>query len=352
MISDPTRAAARRASRGVLVAVAVAVAASPTLARAPLVLRSVGGVPAHVAGMFEEPLALQEVPSGGYLVFDRRAHAVYRIDAARQRAEKVVDIGPETGKVIGPTAFDSGPDGIFVVADAPTGVERLQFFNLRGQRVGGFDLPGRAAPRVILGTLVMSGVGSLQFTGRSVLINQPETGGLITEYGLGGTPVRTIGQLRATGQEADRDVHLALNVGLPLVNPQGGFYFVFLTGEPRFRSYERSGTLRFERLAQGVELDALTRSMPTRWPRRTIDGTTLPLVPPVVRAAGVDPLGRLWVSYIAPVTYVFDADGDLAAKVQFQAAGPLSPTSFSFPDRSRLLVTPGLYEFDVSAIGP
>jgi hypothetical protein len=338
--------------RLILAGLLLTASAALLVARAPLVLRSVGGVPAHLAGMFEEPLGFQKTPAGDYLVFDRRAHAVFRLDAARTKADKVVDIGPERGRLIGPTAFDSGPDGMFVVADAPTGVERLQFFNLRGERLGGFDLPGRAAPRVVIGTLVLSGVSSLQFTGRSLLINQPETGGLVTEYGLAGTPVRTIGTLRPTGQEADRDVHLALNVGLPLVHPDGGLLFVFLTGEPRFRRYDRSGVLLYERLAQGAELDAVARTLPTRWPRRTIDGESLPLVPPVVRAAAVDPLGRLWISYVTPVTYVFDSDGELVAKVRFEAAGSLAPTSLSFAGRSRLLVTPGLYEFDTSTISP
>jgi hypothetical protein len=32
--------------------------------------------------------------------------------------------------------------------------------------------------------------------------------------------------------------------------------------------------------------------------------------------------------------------------VQFQGAGVISPTSMSFTRNGRLLVTPGLYEFD------
>ena len=35
------------------------------------------------------------------------------------------------------------------------------------------------------------------------------------------------GSLRATGQEDDREVHLALNSGIPLADPTGGFFFVF-----------------------------------------------------------------------------------------------------------------------------
>jgi hypothetical protein len=316
-------------------------------ARAVEVLTSVGGLPAHVAGMFEEPLHFQQSPSGRYFVFDRRAHAVYLVDRERGEARRIVDVGPEPGRLLGPTAFDTGPHGLFAIADAPNRVERIQFFNEQGQRVGSFRLPGRASARVTLGTLVLSGVGSLQYTGRSVLINQPETGGLVTEYGLAGTPVRTFGQLRPTGHERDRDLHLAFNVGLPLVDPTGGYFFVFLTGEPRFRKYDPEGRLVFERLMQGRELDELLRAMPTSWPRREVDDESLPIVPPVVRTATVDRDGRLWVSLITPFTYVFDRDGEKVRTVQFRAAGLLAPTSLSFALSGRLLVTPGLYEFDV-----
>ena len=329
------------------VLVVLALGAVGLLAREPDVLTSVRAIPAHVAGQFEEPIGFQQDASGDYFVFDRRAHAVYRIDAARTAATRVIDIGPEPGRVLGPTAFDVAPNGIIAVADAPQQGERVQFFNTKGERIGGFSLPGRAAPRVVVGTLVLSGAGSLQFTGRSVLMNQPEAGGLVTEYGLAGTAVRTFGALRATGHERDRDVHLALNVGVPVVNPLGGFYFVFQTGEPRFRKYDRDGALLFERTLQGPEIDALLGTMPTTWPRREIGGQQLPVVPPVVRTAAADPRGRLWVSLVTPVTYVYDADGDLVRRVQFKAAGLISPASLFFADATRLLVSPGLYEFHV-----
>ena len=325
----------------------LALGAAGLLAREPDVLTSVRAIPPHIAGMFAEPIGFQQDASGNYLVFDRRAHAVYVIDSARTTATRVVDIGPEPGRVLGPTAFDVGPNGIIAVADAPQQAERIQFFNTKGERIGGFSLPGRAAARVVVGTLVLSGAGSLQFTGRSVLMNQPEAGGLVTEYGLAGTALRTFGALRATGHEQDRDLHLALNVGLPIVNPQGGYYFVFQTGEPRFRKYARDGTLLFERVLQGPEIDALLKTMPTVWPRREVGGQQLPVVPPVVRTAAADPKGQLWVSLVTPVTYVFDADGDLARRVQFRAAGIVSPASLFFADASRLLVSPGLYEFRV-----
>lgn len=331
----------------VATALALSLSGTRPLALGAEVLRAVGGVPAHLAGRFEEPIAFHRTASGTYLVFDRRAHAVYEVDVRRDAVRTLVDIGPEAGRLLDPSAFDSSPDGIFAVADAPNLVERVQFFSAAGVRIGGFGLPGRASARITAGPLVLSGVASLRFTGRSVLINQPETGSLVTEYGLAGTPVRTFGALRPTGQEHDRDLHLALNVGLPVVNPRGGFYFVFVAGEPRFRKYDGTGALVFERLVQGREVDALVAALPTRWPRRRVGGEELPLVPPTIRAAAADPEGRLWMSLVAPYTYVFDEEGDRVRVVQFEGAGPLTPSSFFFAGRGRLLVTPGLFEFDV-----
>src|SRR2546430_6118660 len=49
----------------------------------------------------------------------------------------------------------------------------------------------------------LNGIGSLQYTGTSILMSQPETGALITEYALNGGVNRTIGHLRRTGHEDD-----------------------------------------------------------------------------------------------------------------------------------------------------
>jgi hypothetical protein len=310
-------------------------------------LRSVGGLPVEIVGEFREPLGYQRTPSGRQFVFDRRGHTVYAIDAGATASRKLVAIGGEAGRVIEPTAFDAAPDGTFVVADAPNGRERLQFFSAEGQRLSGFFLPGRATARVTLGSLSLSGIGTLHYTGRSVLISQPETGGLMTEYGLAGTPVRTIGRLRATGHEDDRDLHLALNAGIPLADPTGGFWFVFLAGTPAFSRFDATGALLFHRVMQGREIDPLVAAIPDVWPRRAVDGTEIPLVSPLVRAAAVDTTGRLWVSLVTPYTYVFDGLGEKVRTVQFQAAGLLSPSSLHFPAAGRVLVTPGCFEFAV-----
>jgi len=311
------------------------------------ILTSAGGLPPEIVGVYREPAVFQQVASGQYLVFDRRAHAVFGVDAAATTTWKLVDIGQEPGRVLDPSAFDAEPGGSFVVADAPGGRERIQIFAAGGRRLGGFSLPGRSAPRVTLGNLVLSGIGSLQYTGASVLMSQPETGALMTEFGLGGTPTRSIGALRRTGHEADSDVHLALNTGLPLVNPRGGFYYVFQAGIPMFRKYDADGRLVFERHIEGVELDQAIAGLPTVWPRRPGDGreANLPLVTPMVRTAAVDGQGNLWVVLVQPFTYVYDADGNKTRVVQFRAAGPLAPSSLFFASSGRLLAAPGCFEF-------
>jgi hypothetical protein len=310
-------------------------------------LVSVGGLPPAVVGQFREPLGFHQAASGEYFVFDRRGHSVYEVDARGESTRKLVQIGGEDGRVIAPTAFGLHPAGTFAVADAPNGRERIQFFGLGGSPLGGFTLPGRAIARVAIGGLSLNGVGTLAFTGPSVLLNRPETGSLITEYTLAGTPVRSIGSLRPTGHESDRDLHLAMNAAIPLVNPTGGFYVVFLAGTPVFRKYDAAGSLVFERIIQGRELDPLIEAAPKRWPRRHIDGAEVPFVVPTVRAATVDSAGSLWVSFTIPFTYVFDERGEKIRTVQFRAAGIVSPTSLAFTTRGRLLVTPGCFEFAV-----
>jgi hypothetical protein len=310
------------------------------------VLRPVGGLPAHVAGSFEEPASFQQVANGYYFVFDRRAHAIYRIDPDGQTARKVVDIGQEAGRIIQPGGFDTAGDGSFVVADTPRGQERIQVFGPASIRTGGFFVAGRMMPEVILGNYEVTGISSMQYDGSSIFISEPERGSLITEYSTSGVPQRTMGRLRATGHEDDRDLNLALNAGLPLVDPTGGFYYVFLTGTPAFRKYDAKGTLLFERHIEGREIDDLVTTQPTKWPTRRIEDREVPFVQPVIRTAAVDPAGQLWISLAVPYTYVYDSQGDKTRTVQFNTTGVMSPTSLFFTRNGHLLVTPGCYEFD------
>ena len=310
-------------------------------------LRSVGGLPPEICNIFREPQGLQQTASGVYYVFDRRGHAVYSIDPEARGSRKVVEIGGEGGRLLEPSAFDLAPDGTFAVADAPNGRERLQVFDFAGNWITGFTLPGKATTRLTIGGLAIGGVSTLAFLGQSIVLNQPETGALITEYGLAGTPLRSIGSLRPTGHEGDRQLHLALNTGIPIPHPAGGYIFVFFSGAPVFRRYDARGALMFERVIQGRQLDAALEQMPKKWPRRTVDGTELPLVVPTIRTATVDGSGQLWVSFVLPFTYVFDSEGDKVRTVQLQAAGIVAPNSLFFTRNGRLLVTPGCYEFDV-----
>jgi hypothetical protein len=328
--------------------VAFAAAALPA-ARRVEVLQSVGGLPPHLAGLYREAAAFQQAKSGQYFVFDRRAHAVFGVDRDMTTTWKLVEIGQEPGRLLDPTAFDIEPGGNFAVADAPGGRERIQIFAPGGSQIGGFSLAGKSQPRVTTGELVISGASSLQFEGRSILMSQPETGGLFTEYALDGTAIRSIGVLRATGHERESDLHLALNSGFPLVNPRGGFYYVFHAGVPVFRKYDQSGALLFERHVEGPEADPYVAAIPTVWPtRKTGTGRELPLVVTNVRTAAVDPAGGLWIVLASGVTYVYDADGEKIRVVRFTAAGALNPSSLFFAGPDRLLATPGCYEFRIA----
>ena len=324
----------------------IGLASHPDAALRVEILRSTGGLPPHIVGTYEDAINFQQDASGTYFVFDRRGHTVHTVDANKTMTRKLLEIGQEDGRVIQPTGFDIASDGRFVVADVPRAQQRVQTFDRTGQLRTGFFLPGAPAARVIFGTLMLNGAGSVQHAGETLLISHPEGGALFTEYSPGGVAQRSIGRLRATGFEDDRDVHIAMNAGLPLVDPTGGFYFVFITGKPILRKYSAKGTLVFERHIEGREIDVVLENQPTQWPRRRVQDREVPLVTPVVRAARVSPSGELWVSLGVPYTYVYSTDGDKIRTVQFSAAGITSPTSLFFSRSGRLLVTPGCYEFD------
>jgi hypothetical protein len=222
----------------------------------------------------------------------------------------------------------------------------VQIFGAGGVRLRGFTLPARQRVATLaVGALLLNGIASIQYAGNNLLISQPEGGALMTEYSAGGVAQRSIGPLRDTGHEQDRDLHLALNVGLPLVDPTGGYFYVFLGGRPMFHKYDGNGRLQYERHIEGPELDKYLAALPTRWPTRRVEDRELPLVTPAVRAAAVDAQGRVWISLVEPYTYVYDAQGDKIRTVQFRAAGLIAPTSLFFTRDGRLLVTPGCYEF-------
>jgi hypothetical protein len=310
------------------------------------ILRSTAALPAHLAGTFEEITACEQAADGRYFIFDRRSHSVFTVPPARDQVRKLIEIGAEPGRVLRPTAFDLAEDGTFVVADAPFATRRVQIFHSTGATLGGFTIPGREVPLIVLDGTVLSGIASMEYTGRSLLMSQPEIGALVIEYGLDGRTLRTFGFLRTTGHEQDRDVHLGLNSGLVVIDPKGGFYFVFVAGVPVFRKYSADGTLVFERHIEGPELDDYVQHIPTTWPRRKDrEGKEYPLIRPAVRAAAADADGKLWVSLTVPFTYVYDTNGDKERVIQFRAAGIVSPSALTFTRKNQPLVSPGCYTF-------
>jgi hypothetical protein len=311
----------------------------------PETLRPVSALPAHVSGRFEDPTGFQQSADGDYFIFDRRSHTVFAYKPGSDALKKVIQIGAEAGRVIQPSAFDFAPDNTFVVADAPGRRERIQIFSAAGSSLGGFSLNPHGMERITIGDFVLNGVGSLEYTGSSILISQPETGALITEYGVDGATKRTFGELRRTGHESDAELHAALNVGIPIVNPAGGFYVVFVTGVPMFRKYDAAGALIFERHIEGIEIDQHLRTLPTTWKARRPNQGEAAIVAPSVRTAALDRDGNLWISLALPYTYVYDPAGDKRRVVQFRAAGLLAPASLFFTKDNRVLVTPGCYAF-------
>ena len=149
--------------------------------------------------------------------------------------------------------------------------------------------------------------------------------------------LRSIGTLTRTGHESDPDVHLAMNIGLPLADPGGGFYFVFMTGVPKFQKYDAKGTLLFERHIEGVELDAHVQSLPTTWPRRDrAEGVGLPLVV-AARARGGSRSCRPAVGVAGAALHVRlrRRTATSSGRCSSTAPGPIAVTSLTFAKGDR-----------------
>lgn len=329
-----------------LLAATTAVRAVPP--QAAELLRPAGGLSQTVCDSLYEPIALTQASDGRYLLLDRRAHTVYAVDRTGTRLTKVLEAGQQKGEVLQPAVLSLAPDNAYAITDAPFGQERIQVFTSGGTQIRAFLRPGLTTPRLTMGPLILNGVGSLQFTGTSFFINAPESGSLITELDLNGDVLRHFGALRPTGQEHDRNVHLALNIGLALPHRDGSITFVFQTGVPKFRRYDATGRLIFERHIEGTHVDPYIQTLPTTWPTRRIGDGTYPVVAPTVRTAALDGAGQLWVSLAAPYTYVYDSAGDKRRTIQFDGTGGSSPVSLSFSrSTGRALVLPGCYEYEV-----
>ncbi len=315
------------------------------------VLRPTGGLSQQVCDSLIHPIGFVQDASGRYLLLDRRAHTLYAVDRTGTRLTRLVQAGLEKGETLQPGALSLADDGAYAISDAPFRQERIQVFTAAGAQIRAFLRPGVVAPRLIMGAVILNGVGALQFTGSGFLLNEPDNGALITELDLNGNPIRQIGRLRATGHEHDRNVHMALNVGLALRGRDGSVTFVFQTGVPKFQKYDAAGQLVFERHIEGSHLDPYLQTLPTTWPTRKTGDGTYPVIPPMIRTAALDPNGHLWVSLAAPFTYVYDQYGDKRRVVTFDGTGNQAPESLSFsrvPGVTRALVLPGCYTYDLS----
>lgn len=324
-------------------------ALSSTVAPQVQTLRPVDALSAEVCGQFLDPISFVQTSTGHYLILDRRAHTVFSVDANGRRASRLVQVGLKQGELLQPGVLSLAADDTFAVADAPFGQERIQIFFDSGTRRDAFVRQGTLAPRLTIGSLIVNGAGTLDYNGQTMLINTPDAGSLLSELDLTGNIIRRIGLLRPTGHEQDPQVHLGLNLGLPLSTVDGGILFVFQTGIPLVRKYGRDGHVEYERHIEGPELDTYIQGLPTTWPTRQVGDGSYPLIPPIIRTATIAPTGELWISLMTGVTYVYNTVGDKVRTVRFEGAEPISPTSLSFSqfgDATRLLVLPGCYLFD------
>jgi hypothetical protein len=291
------------------------------------VLRSVGGLPPHIVGLFEEPLGFQQTPGGPYYVFDRRGHTVYSVDADRKSALKLIEIGQELGRIIQPAgSIPPRQDRL----SSPTHLEASSACRFRagGIRVGGFTLPVRqTTAEITLGP--SSSTASRRSSAERTCSSASPKAGPLRELSIG-FALRSIGRLRDTGHEQDRDLHLALNVGLPIADRPAAFLRL-LAGRPMFRMTATAGCCSsamsrasswtiISRRCRRAGRRGGARIASCRWCRRRSEQ------PRSIQRTAL-------ISLSQPYTYVYDMHGDKVRTVQFSAAGTISRTACSHPRR-------------------
>ena len=308
-------------------------------------LRSIGGLPAHIAGAFLATRSASSRPTAAlYFVFDRRGHAVYTI-ADDGPAQKIIEVGAEPGACSIPTRVRHRPVRRQLRrrrrADPAASASRCS--PPSGGRLGGFTLPGRELPRLTLDNMVLNGIGSLQYTGATILINQPERG--CARDGADARRARRPARSASCARPATRAIANCTSRSTSACRSSIPPAASTSSSWPACRcsaSTTRAGSSCSSGTSKAPRSTSTCSACRPRWPtRRTDDGDVLPLVPPAVRTAGVDYQGNLWISLTAPFTYVYDRSGDKIRTVQFKGADVLAPNSLFFTKDDRVLVTPG-----------
>ena len=193
---------------------------------------------------------------------------------------------------------------------------------------------------------MLNGVGSIQFTGGTILINQPETG-LADHRAARSTARRGARSAAARDRPGRSERPSRVQRRLPARRPDGR---VLLRVQRRRPDLPEVRCRRAGCCSSGISRARkwTTTCAGCRRPGRRAGptGDVLPVVPPAVRAAGVDRQGRLWVALSSPFTYVYDGSGDKLRTFQFKGADILTPNSLFFtkdgrdPGDARLLRIP------------
>ena len=232
-------------------------------------LRSIGGLPPHIAGAFQEPVGL---PAGS------RRHLL-RLRPPRPRGVRD-RCRPQRVRNAGRHRSGGGPHhpaqrlrrrAATAASSWPTRRAAASAFrcSIRRARVRPAS-SCRASPRRRSSSdnLMLNGTGSVHFGGSRLLLSHPESGALVTAYTPAGYPTMTFGRLRPTGFESDRELHLAHNAGLPLADPTGGLLL---------RLHHRAADLPQVRRGRHAPLRAPHRGRrDRRAPRRAADRVAAP----------------------------------------------------------------------------
>ena len=119
---------------------------------------------------------------------------VYAVDSDTKTVIKLVEIGPELGRILQPRGFDTSANRILRRCRRAPRRRADTDFRRRRAPAGRLHASGAPANRLDrrLARSSMSGIASIQFTEPTLLISQPESGTLFTEYSSSGYAFRSV----------------------------------------------------------------------------------------------------------------------------------------------------------------
>ena len=186
--------------------------------------------------------------TSGYYALDSRGHRILEMDGAKLVVRQIGRIGQDPGSLYHPAWIAVHADGHLYVLDDVA--HRIQTFGTDGHLDAHFSID-------------LNINASAVASDGHVLVNDPQTGYLVTELDRSGKLVRRFGALHHMSdfygpavRSLDKTQRYSANRGIIGVDRTGNVYVAF-ENAPFIEKYDSAGTLVFSKPVDGVEADMI-----------------------------------------------------------------------------------------------